>query len=159
MKKTMLLLGVIAFALIFSGCSLGKPAVTVENDASEKSGMSEVKEDIQIQPDSSEISEESMVDESGMVKEVKVPLVAENFSFGTSEIKVKKGSKLVVSVTNKEGFHDLLIDELKINTGMIPEGETMEVEIPTTTAGSFEYYCSVGSHRSMGMKGMLIIEE
>jgi plastocyanin len=87
-----------------------------------------------------------------------IKLTADNFTFGRDEIRVKKGQKLTLSITNAEGFHDLKIDELKVNTGMIPAGQTKDVEIPTDKPGTYEYYCSVGNHRAQGMKGTLIIE-
>jgi plastocyanin len=88
-----------------------------------------------------------------------VEVEAENFSFSMKEIRVEKGEKLIVKFTNKEGFHDFLIDELKVNSGMVAQANTIELEIPTDTVGTYEYYCSVGQHRANGMFGKLIIEE
>ena len=34
----------------------------------------------------------------------------------------------------------------------------LTAEFTADKVGSFEYYCSVGSHRSMGMKGVLKVE-
>ncbi|GIK84284.1 MAG: hypothetical protein BroJett025_09060 [Patescibacteria group bacterium] len=87
-----------------------------------------------------------------------IAMIADDFSFDVKEIRVKQGEKLTVSVTNEKGFHDFVIDELAVNSGMIPAGETMELEIPTDKPGTYEYYCSVGQHRQMGMKGTLIVE-
>lgn len=83
---------------------------------------------------------------------------ADNFSFSVKEIRVKKGEKVVLNVTNKEGFHDLLIDEYEVNTGMIPAGTSKTVEFVASETGKFEYYCSVGNHRAQGMVGTLIVE-
>jgi plastocyanin len=33
------------------------------------------------------------------------------------------------------------------------------IEFTADKVGSFEYYCSVGSHRQMGMKGVLKVAE
>ena len=37
-------------------------------------------------------------------------------------------------------------------------GQIDEVEFVVDKAGTFEYYCSVGNHRQMGMVGKLIVE-
>lgn len=97
--------------------------------------------------------EKSVVPEDG-----RVAMAASNFKYDVTEIRAKAGEPLTIAVTNDEGFHDLVIDELEVNSGMIPAGETMELEIPTDKPGTYEFYCSVGEHRAMGMKGMLIIE-
>ena len=65
-----------------------------------------------------------------------------------------------VTLKNSEGFHDLVIDEFKVATPMLKTaGETAIIEFVVDKAGIFEYYCSVGTHRAMGMKGNLIVEE
>ena len=52
----------------------------------------------------------------------------------------------------------IVIDELGISTGVIPEGESQMVTIPTDKPGTYEYYCSIGKHRELGMKGTLVIK-
>jgi nitrite reductase (NO-forming) len=37
-------------------------------------------------------------------------------------------------------------------------GETTSVEFVADKTGTFEYYCSVGAHRAMGMTGSLVVE-
>ncbi len=81
-----------------------------------------------------------------------------NFSFSLKEIKVKRGDKVKIVFTNNEGFHDLIIDEFKVNTGQIKASETKTVEFTADKTGIFEYYCSVGQHRANGMFGQLIVE-
>jgi nitrite reductase (NO-forming) len=73
-------------------------------------------------------------------------------------MRVKKGDTVKITFTNNNGTHDLLIDEFKVNTGRIPAGESKTVEFVADKTGTFEYYCSVGQHRKMGMKGNLIVE-
>ncbi len=87
-----------------------------------------------------------------------VPVNGLNFSYDVKEIRAKKGDKLTVAFTNTEGFHDFKIDELDIDSGMVKQGDTMEIEIPTDQPGTYEFYCSVGEHRANGMWGRLIIE-
>lgn len=87
-----------------------------------------------------------------------------NFSFTPSTIKVKKGERVKITFKNVSGFHDFRIDAFGTNkaTGVGtarfqgPKEESFEFTADTT--GSFEYYCSVGTHRAMGMKGILVVE-
>lgn len=99
-------------------------------------------------------TEDKMIEENPS----SVQLNASNFTFEVSEVRAKVGEVLVVTVTNDQGVHDFVIDELGVSTGIIPEGESIEVAIPTDKPGIYEYYCSIGEHRKMGMKGTLIIE-
>jgi plastocyanin len=87
-----------------------------------------------------------------------IEMMASDFKFSTNEIKAKQGDLLTVSILNSEGTHDFVIDELNVNSGMIPTGETVEINIPTDKPGTYEFYCSVNNHRQMGMTGTLIIE-
>ncbi|MDO8584737.1 MAG: cupredoxin domain-containing protein [bacterium] len=82
-----------------------------------------------------------------------------NFSFSPSTLTVKKGDKVRIIFENIEGFHDFRIDKLNVATRQIRMGDRDVVEFVAADAGSFEYYCSVGSHRAMGMKGTLVVEK
>lgn len=82
-----------------------------------------------------------------------------NFSFDVKEIKVKKGDTVKVNFTNTEGFHDFKIDEFNVATKQIKAGESETVSFVADKIGTFEYYCSVGKHRQMGMVGKLVVEE
>lgn len=105
--------------------------------------------------------------EGGLVNakvEVGTPAVKEftisgkNFSFAPSTIIVQKGDKVKITFKNENGFHDFVIDGYGVATKQT-QSPTMEVlEFTADKAGSFEYYCSVGSHRQMGMKGTFIVK-
>ena len=82
-----------------------------------------------------------------------------NFSFSPSTITVKKGDKVKITFINGGGFHDWKIDALNVATKQIQGGAQEVLEFTANTVGSFEYYCSVGQHRAMGMKGTLTVTE
>lgn len=82
-----------------------------------------------------------------------------SFAFNPAEIKVKKGDRVKITLTNTDGFHDWVVDEFNAKTGRINTGQTSSVEFVADKTGTFEYYCSVGNHRQMGMVGKLIVEE
>lgn len=94
--------------------------------------------------------------EMEVIKEFKV--IGTKFSFDVTEIKVKQGDKVKITFVNKEGLHDWRVDEFDAKTKVINEGETDTVEFVASKTGKFEYYCSVGEHRKLGMKGFLIVE-
>lgn len=80
------------------------------------------------------------------------------FKFEPSEIKVKKGEKVKIVFMNEKGMHDWVNDEFDAKTKQIKDGQTDSVEFTADKTGTFEYYCSVGNHRQMGMVGNLIVE-
>jgi|SRR3989344_3534285 len=83
---------------------------------------------------------------------------AKNFSFSPAEIRVKKGDKVKIVLNNTGGFHDWVVDEFNARTKQVTGPATAEVEFTADKAGTFEFYCSVGQHRAMGMKGNLVVE-
>ncbi|MBI5358717.1 cupredoxin domain-containing protein [Candidatus Amesbacteria bacterium] len=85
-------------------------------------------------------------------------VTASNFKYDVKSMKVKKGDTVKIIFKNSEGFHDFVIDEFDVATSQIGAEEEDEVEFEATKVGTFEYYCSVGKHRSMGMVGKLVVE-
>lgn len=81
-----------------------------------------------------------------------------NFKFSPNTINVKKGDTVKITLKNIGGFHDFRIDAFKVATKQIKEGTTETVTFVADKAGSFEYYCSVGKHKSMGMVGTLTVQ-
>ncbi len=89
---------------------------------------------------------------------VDVTVVGTNMAFDLKEIRVKKGDKVRVTFKNEEGFHDWVLDEFNVKTKQIGAGQEEVVEFTADKTGTFEYYCSVGKHREMGMVGTIIVE-
>lgn len=90
-------------------------------------------------------------------------ITGENFKFkmenkNNPDLIVKEGEKVRIEFTSTDGFHDLVIDEFQAKTQKVRPGTPTFVEFIASKKGTFEYYCSVGSHRQQGMKGNLIIE-
>jgi plastocyanin len=116
-----------------------------------------------------EHSEEMTVDESqdqatdspdaDDANAVVVNVSARNFSYNPTEIRVKRGDTVKIVLNVEAGMHDWVVDEFDARTDVVSTGETTEVTFIADQAGEFEYYCSVGNHRQMGMVGTLIVEE
>ncbi len=81
-----------------------------------------------------------------------------NFSFDLKTIEVNKGDRVKIVFKNTVGKHDWRIDEFNASTKVIGAGEEETIQFLANKSGSFEYYCSVGSHRAMGMKGTLVVK-
>lgn len=80
-----------------------------------------------------------------------------NFGYSMDTIEVNEGDTVTINLTSSDGFHDWVVDEFDAATGKIREGETTSVTFVADTAGTYEFYCSVGSHRAQGMVGTLVV--
>lgn len=81
-----------------------------------------------------------------------------NHAFDVKEIRVKEGDTVTIEFTSTDGFHDWVIDEFNAKTAQVRPGTPTQVTFVADKKGTFEYYCSVGNHRAMGMVGKLIVE-
>jgi plastocyanin len=99
---------------------------------------------------------EMIVEESGAVKEFTVE--GKNFSFTPSTIAVNQGDTVKITFNATQGFHDFRVEGYGVGTKQMQAPGTEVLEFVADKAGTFEYYCSVGSHRQMGMKGTLIVQ-
>ncbi|PLX21537.1 hypothetical protein C0584_02325 [Candidatus Parcubacteria bacterium] len=110
--------------------------------------------------DNNSIIEDESMDESDVVT---FQLTGVNFSFlmdgeEAPEIRVKEGQKVRIELTSTEGFHDFVLDEFFVASDKVALNESTSVEFVADQKGTFEYYCSVGSHRAQGMVGNFIVE-
>ena len=85
-----------------------------------------------------------------------------NFKFTMNGVEspnivVNEGDKVRIELKSGQGFHDWIVDEFNAATPRVKDGESTFVEFTADKKGTFEYYCSVGEHRKMGMKGNLIV--
>lgn len=81
-----------------------------------------------------------------------------NYEFDISEITVQEGDTVTINFTSTEGFHDWVVDEFDAATAQVSAGNSSSVTFVADAAGTYEFYCSVGSHRAQGMVGTLVVE-
>jgi plastocyanin len=167
-KKLFLMLGV-GILLVGAGCTTtGTIDTNVEADTntpetsqieaeSGAAGTVEAGSEIDISNDMIGADAEAGIDINTNVKTFTV--TGGNFEFTPASMTVKKGDTVRITFMNVEGFHDFVIDEFDVATKQIQGGAEEVVEFVADETGSFEYYCSVGSHRAMGMKGTLTVTE
>lgn len=100
-----------------------------------------------------------IVDVSTQGDTVTIDVTGQNFSFSKDEIIVRKGQKVTINFENINGTHDWVLDEFDAKTSQINTGQKALVTFTVDKVGEFEYYCSVGQHRQLGMKGKLIVKD
>jgi nitrosocyanin len=106
-----------------------------------------------------EVNVNSQATETDSQSVVEIEMEAGSFYYSPSTITVNKGTTVKVTITSKDMSHDFIIDELDVKSGRIDEGETATIEFVADQVGEFEFYCSVGTHRALGMVGTLIVTE
>jgi heme/copper-type cytochrome/quinol oxidase subunit 2 len=82
----------------------------------------------------------------------------EDFGKKNPTLRVREGDSVRLELRSLEGNHDLVIDELGVKSEVVGPGESTLVTFIATKPGTYEYYCSVGSHRARGMSGTFIVE-
>ena len=93
---------------------------------------------------------------SGEVKVFEVS--GKSFEYDITEIRVNQGDTVTINFVSSEGFHDWVVDEFDAATDRVQTGGTTSVTFVADKSGTFEYYCSVGSHREQGMVGSLVVD-
>ena len=100
----------------------------------------------------------SVEGDESQVREITIE--AEEYSFSTEGISVKKGEKVRLTLVNNGRMsHDFVVDDTDIATSLAGPGKSVSVEFTIEEAGSYTFYCSVGNHRAMGMEGTLEVTE
>ncbi len=81
-----------------------------------------------------------------------------SFYFKPDKITVKVGDRIKILLKSVDKIHNLYIDEFNVKSSDAKSGEATTVEFTAGEKGSYEFYCAIGQHRAMGMKGTLIVE-
>ncbi|HSW90232.1 MAG TPA: plastocyanin/azurin family copper-binding protein [Patescibacteria group bacterium] len=145
-KKALL---IVPAALILAGCSTSTtPVASPEATATPQA-------QVQNTPEATPMA---TLTPAQLAKAKKFTVKGLNFSFDVKEIKVKQGDVVTINFANTEGTHNWVLDEFNARTETIPEGQTSSVTFVADKTGTFEYYCSVGKHRQLGMVGNLIVQ-
>ena len=134
-------IGVLILVVVIGGVILFKSSSTTP---------AEVENNVPVNSNQSEIVIEPSVKE--------FTIDAANFAFSLKTMTVSKGDTVKITLNNTEGMHDLRIDEFDVATEVLQLGKSQTIEFVASQSGTFEFYCSVGNHRAMGMKGSLIVE-
>lgn len=110
----------------------------------------------QVSAPAGEEAQEMVSQPQEQVREVEV--VGDEYSFSPASITATAGEKLRVTFTNSGSLpHNFTIAELGVATKTISPGESDTVEFTVEADKTLNFYCSVGSHRQLGMEGNLEI--
>lgn len=98
--------------------------------------------------------------ESKARKTQKVNMVAERFSFTPSQVKVKEGTLLEITLTSDDTFHGFRIASANINQLIPARGRgSVKVVFDAKEKGSYAFECSrLCGNGHMMMRGVIIVE-
>lgn len=155
MKKDILVFGILSLLLVAS-CQQAQTAEEPEGMQMPVPG-----EDVDEAIVNGDMAGTEEAADTGSVKTF--VLTGQNFRFSMGgqdnpDLKVKMGDRVRIEFTSQEGFHDWVVSEFNAATQRVNAGQSTSVEFTADKKGTFEYYCSVGSHKQAGMKGQLIVE-
>lgn len=83
---------------------------------------------------------------------------ASNFKFTPDAMGVNLGDTVTVTFKNTGGMHNFVIDEFNVKSKTLKSGESEEITFVANKKGTFQYYCSTGQHRAMGMVGTIVVQ-
>lgn len=94
----------------------------------------------------------------GSIRDVEV--IATEYQFTPSEVRIKKGETVKITFKNNGRMdHNWMVDGLggaSIDT--TKAGATNSITLTPSQKGTFTVFCSIGSHRALGMQGTLVVE-
>lgn len=93
-------------------------------------------------------------------KLTEITVTGNEYSYNPASITVKRGERIKLTFINAGTIvHNLVIDELNVKTKMIEPGKSNTIEFTVEGNSTLVFYCSIGNHKALGMKGELKIEQ
>ncbi len=162
MNSKIIIVLLLASIVLFFGCTQTVENVEDTTDNTEITDNTEVVNDTTNETidETTEVQDET----NTTTGETKVfVLTGDKFRFfldgeETPTLRVNEGDTVRIELSAIDMPHDWVVDELAVRTEIFAPGSSGFVEFVANQKGTFEYYCSVGSHKAMGMTGTLIIE-
>jgi len=81
-----------------------------------------------------------------------------NYEYSPASFTVQSGEEVTIRFDNENGTHDLVFEGLGVGTQVISGGQSETITFTAPEPGSYNYYCSVGNHRTLGMEGVMSVE-
>jgi uncharacterized cupredoxin-like copper-binding protein len=103
--------------------------------------------------------EESTGDDAGGGGGSVVDVALADFSIQPSAIDVEPGSYTFHVVNEGESVHALEVEGPggEVETADLGPGESADLDVDLSEAGTYEMYCPVGDHRDRGMEGSITV--
>ncbi len=151
MKMTIPLVGIVVLVLIAGGYYMMRKN-TAQNGMLPETKVQGVTQQMPEQ------TSNGTVEETVPENNNEIVIAGSSFKFSPNTFTVSAGQSVKLVFENTEGFHDLVFETLSIKTKQIQAGqkETLEFKAPEEP-GEYEFYCSVGNHRAMGMEGKMVV--
>jgi len=161
MNKLLLALLVLA-TVVVAGCTQVGPPIDEPVSAPVPAVIGDDVEEMIVEEDSA-VDDEPDAVEAPARKVKTFTVTGKNYRFTSDgkespDIRVTLGDTVRIEFSNVGGFHDFSVNAFKAATERISDGQSASVEFVADKKGTFDYFCSVGSHRSLGMMGNLIVE-
>lgn len=92
-------------------------------------------------------------------KKVEVEIVGNEYSFTPSSMSVQAGDDVSITFKNAgASTHALFIDGYNIGTSGVAPGKSATLSFTADKTGTFNFYCTIDSHRELGMQGTLEVK-
>jgi plastocyanin len=86
-------------------------------------------------------------------------VTGKEYSMSPNKLQVAKGSIVKITFTNNGTMpHNFTIPSLGAGSKTVSPGQSDTVQFTATTSGTFDFYCSIGNHRSLGMSGTITVQ-
>lgn len=140
-----ILIGISAIAFLAIPKKISKPAAS--------SSPSQISQEVVPSP-----SPEAATALAGK-SEKEIVISGSEFSFSPNAITLKAGEETQIRFKNTGKVpHNLTISELGVSTRTIPGGQEDVITVTAPKAGEHTVYCSVGTHKQMGMVGKMEVK-
>jgi len=135
------------------GNSNPEEEIIIDNEVSEDSIL-----DDEMPEEESALFDTDVAGDSDLeIKELTI--TGEEYSFSKTNLTVNEGDTVRITFVNGGAMpHDWVLDEFGVATEILQVGEEEVIEFIAGDSGTYEYYCSVGNHRELGMVGTLTVE-
>ena len=96
---------------------------------------------------------------SAVILPQKVAVAASEYHFALSKRTVKKGGKVIFTISNKgTEVHDFKVVGKIPKYRFIAGGQKTTLTLTFKKAGTYQYVCTIGEHAIKGMQGTLIVK-
>ena len=96
---------------------------------------------------------------SAVILPQKVTVAASEYHFALSKRTVKKGGKVIFTISNKgTEVHDFKVIGKIPKSRFIAGGQRTTLTLTFKKAGRYQYVCTIGEHAIKGMQGTLIVK-
>lgn len=160
MKSYMLMLGIISIFLI-SACSQQAEPPQTGSQPKVISAGEKTAESFPAAAETSAPGESGNAEGKAAAPDLNVKefsMVARQWEFVPSQIRVKEGDKVVLNIKNGDVAHGFAIFEFNVNE-RLQAGEAKTIEFTADKKGEYVFFCSVPCGKGhKDMKGRLIVE-